>query len=129
MAAAEVLVVEDDQAIRETLTQFLREEGSIVHEAPNGTLALERLQTHPARLVVMLDILMPVMGGFAVLQAVAQNPALLTRHAYILMAATQRTPPPDVAALIEQHAIPYLLKPFDLDDVLAAVQKAARTLQ
>jgi|SRR5579862_4874423 len=127
--AAEVLVVEDDQAIREVIAQALLDEGYLVHEATNGQLALELLHTHPSRLVVLLDVLMPVMGGFEVLQIVTENPALLTRHAYVLLAATKRTPPPDVAALIEQHHIPFILKPFEMEDFLAAVDKAASTLE
>lgn len=126
---AEVLVVDDDQDIREALAQVLQDEGYTVHEAANGQLALDRLRTHPGRLVVLLDVLMPVMGGFAVLQAIAASPALLTRHAYIIIAATKRTPPPEVTALIEQLEIPYLLKPFELNTFLAAVQKAVSTLE
>jgi two-component system response regulator CpxR len=128
MAPTEVLVVDDDQDIREILVEYLQSEGYTVHQAPNGKLALEQLRTHPEPLVVVLDVLMPVMGGFAVLQAAAEHTALLMRHAYVIMAATKRTPPPEVAALIEQRQIPYLLKPFDMADILAAIEIAVGTL-
>ena len=129
MGAAEVLVVDDDQDIRELVVQCLQDEGYTVYEASDGTPALERLRAHAGRLVVLLDVLMPQMGGFAVLQIVAENAPFLTRHAYIIIAATKKTPPPDVAALIEQLHVPYILKPFDLADLLIAVEEAANTLQ
>lgn len=126
---AEVLVVDDDQDIRELIAVFLQEAGYTVYEAPNGKRALDRLRTHPARLVVLLDLLMPEMGGFELLQAAAEEPPLLTKHAYIIVAATRRTPPPELVPILAQLQIPILLKPFDIEELLSAVHKAASTLQ
>lgn len=128
MTTARVLIVEDDADIREAVVDILQGAGYTVLEASDGKVALERLRSHPEALVVLLDLLMPMMGGFEVLQAAAEEPPLLARHAYIICAATRRIPPPPVAALIEQHQIPFLQKPFDIDELPAAVQKAASTL-
>lgn len=61
-AATELLVVDDDAAIRDFLRSFLRQEGFQVSEAASGTQALERLHQHQPDLVI-LDLLMPDMDG------------------------------------------------------------------
>ena len=127
--AADVLIVEDDETTREVLAEFLLTEGYTIYQAPDGRPVLERLRTHPVGLVVLLDLMMPGMDGYAVLQAVAAEPPLATRHAYILMTATAKTLPPNVIALLKQLKISALSKPFDLDELLAAVQKAATRLR
>ncbi len=129
MTAVDVLVVEDDQEIREMLVEYLRDAGYTVYEAPDGKPALERLRTHPAGLVVLLDLMMPGMDGYAVLQAVAEESPLATKHAYILVSATSSTLPLKVAAILKQLHVMSVPKPFDLDELLAAVQKTASTLR
>lgn len=126
--AIAVFVVEDDDATREVLVDLLTEAGYAVFEAPDGKPALERLRTHPTGLVVLLDFWMPGMNGFAVLQAIAAEPPLATRHAYLLLSATGRWPSPEVLHLLKQLQIPSLSKPFDSDELLAAVHKAASRL-
>lgn len=129
MMIADILIVEDDEATREVLVECLRSEGYTVYQASDGRPVLERLRTHPARLVVVLDLMMPGMDGYAVLQTVAAESALATRHAYILMTATGRFLPPNVIELLKQLKGSVLSKPFDLEELLAAVQKAASRLQ
>lgn len=128
MAAVGVLVVEDDQEIREMTAGYLRDEGYTVYEAPDGKPALERLRTHPEGLVVLLDLMMPGMDGYAVLQAVAHESPLATRHAYILFTATAKTLPLKVVVMLKQLNVALVSKPFDLEQLLTAVQKAASTL-
>lgn len=128
MAPIGILVVEDDQDIREVTAGYLREEGYTVYEAPDGKPALARLRTHPEGLVVLLDLWMPGMDGYAVLQAVAEESPLATRHAYILFSANAQTFPLKVAVMLKQLNAAILSKPFDLEQLLAAVQKAASTL-
>ncbi len=62
-----VLVVDDDADIRATLAQILREEGFLVREASNGLEALERVAEEEPDLVV-LDLLMPILSGWPVLE-------------------------------------------------------------
>lgn len=122
-------MIEDDQELRELMVEYLREVGYTVYEAPDGKPALERLRTHPEGLVVLLDLMMPGMDGYALLQAVAAESPLATRHAYVLVSATGRTLPLKVAAILKQLKVASVPKPFDLDELLSAVQKAASTLQ
>jgi len=128
MAATGVLVGEDDQDIRALIVEYLQSAGYTVYEAPDGKPALERLRTHPKGLVVLLDLMMPGIDGYAVLQAVAHEPSLATKHAYILVSATSKTLPLKIAAILKQLHVTSVPKPFDLDELLAAVQKAASIL-
>jgi len=99
MVRPRVLVVEDDAATREMLVDFLGLEGFAVEHAPNGLVALDRVQAHRPH-VILLDLLMPVMDGPT-------------------FAATYRTVPGPHAPLIVMTASP------SLTDTLAAIQPAA----
>jgi CheY-like chemotaxis protein len=66
-AAARVLVVEDDPSTRELLVRTLEREGWGVQEAGNGRVALEHLAASPPD-VVLLDLVMPEMNGFELLE-------------------------------------------------------------
>jgi CheY-like chemotaxis protein len=69
-----VLVVEDDAATREMLSRTLGREGWTVVEAENGRVALDRLGTRTPGLV-LLDLMMPEMDGFAFLEALRSRDA------------------------------------------------------
>jgi adenylate cyclase len=68
-----VLVVEDDQATRMTLTRLLKSDGWEVDEAPNGRIGLERLRKAPSDLI-LLDLMMPEMDGFEFLAQLRRDP-------------------------------------------------------
>lgn len=125
----EVLVVDDDDDIRDTIRLALEDMGYIVYEAPDGRPALERLQAHPQGLVVVLDLNMPGMDGVALLHALATDPDLLARHRIIVLSARYgRTLPLAHVQLITQHAAVLVPKPFELDALLQAVATASASL-
>jgi CheY-like chemotaxis protein len=62
---AHVLLVDDDQAIRAAASRVLRSRGHLVEVAEHGVAALERLGRDPLPDVIVLDLSMPVMDGFA----------------------------------------------------------------
>jgi CheY-like chemotaxis protein len=124
-----VLVVEDDETIRESVVFCLREEGYTIYDAPDGKAALDLLREHAERMVVLLDLAMPVVDGFAVVQAVELNPPLAERHAYIIMSAQERTLPLAFVQQITRLNMAVLSKPFDLDQLLETVASAAARLQ
>ncbi len=68
MEPGSVLVVEDDADIRDALTDVLRMEQWTVEPAANGKLALERLRSGPPPDLMLLDLMMPVMDGFELLE-------------------------------------------------------------
>jgi CheY-like chemotaxis protein len=128
MRAPSVLIVDDDETIREVLANLLQEEGYTVFTAPDGQPALERLRTHSSSLVVLVDLMMPGMDGYALLQTLSAENPLTTQHAYILMSALAKTLPLKVVQLLEHLNVEFLSKPFGLDEVLAAVKTAANRL-
>ena len=124
---ARVLIVDDDEGIRESVRLALEEEGYEAAEAPNGKAALDFLQTSQERWLVLLDQLMPVLDGTGFLRAVQANPALISRHAYILLTARSRISAPtlDLATSLK---VTVLKKPFELDELLKLVAQSAARL-
>jgi CheY-like chemotaxis protein len=74
MEAGSVLLVEDDADIREALTDVLRMERWTVEPAANGKLALDRLRSGPQPDLMLLDLMMPVMDGFELLEHLRHEP-------------------------------------------------------
>jgi signal transduction histidine kinase/DNA-binding response OmpR family regulator len=66
-----VLLVEDDTSARELISQSIEKIGLTVAEAINGRQALTWLDAHPAPAMILLDLVMPEMDGFEVLDALA----------------------------------------------------------
>jgi CheY-like chemotaxis protein len=105
-----VLVVDDDAEIRETLTQLLQQEGYTVLRAENGVQALEQLRAgHPD--VMLLDLMMPVMSGWELLELLQENADLA------------RIPVIVVSAMSAPGACEHLAKPIDLDRLLSTVSR------
>ncbi len=127
---ATVLIVDDDDGIRETLRFLLEDEGYEVLEARNGAVGLDMLRTIPEPLVVLLDYRMPLMDGGAVLRAVAAE-GLDTRHAYALVLAIPYLldHDPQAQAQVDQSHIPIVAKPFDIDTLLTLVGSLAAQLE
>ena len=69
-----VLVVEDDAGAREMIRQTIEKMSLPVAEADNGLQALDWLGQHPLPAVILLDLMMPEMDGFEVLDALAAHP-------------------------------------------------------
>jgi two-component system, OmpR family, response regulator CpxR len=127
-----VLVVEHEPDLRESSADFLREEGYTVFTAPDGMSALERLRTHPTPLIVLLDWYMPSMDGLQVLQALAEDTAVVQPHVFIMLTASayeiRQRLSRDMAAIPAHLSVSVLGKPFDLDDGAALVARAAAHL-
>jgi len=106
--APRVLVVDDDEDIRETLSEILGANGFEVSTASNGREALARLRATPHALVV-LDLMMPVMTGWEFREAQMRDAAIATVPVIVISAA--RAP---------RHvdAVAFLPKPFDVDRLL-----------
>jgi CheY-like chemotaxis protein len=68
-SARAVLLVDDDPDIRDSVGECLRDEGYEVHTARNGQEALDRLNFGLRPSVILLDLMMPVLNGFEVLNA------------------------------------------------------------
>lgn len=116
---AEVLVVEDDEAIRGLLRSVLRRDGYAVAEARDGVEALEKMREHTFA-VVLLDLMMPRMNGWEVLDVLARDAAAQLACVIVISAALPKKPlPPE-----HQSAVFGMLpKPFDLEQVRTLVRQ------
>jgi CheY-like chemotaxis protein len=110
-----VLVVDDDPDIRDALRDILDDAGYRVALAFHGQMALEMLQKMARPCLVLLDWMMPVMDGAQFLQQLRQDP-LYDTVTVILCTASGRNVPTGAQGLLR--------KPFDLDELLAAVTTA-----
>lgn len=108
-----VLVVDDDEDVRESVALVLRDEGYTVETAVNGKDALDKLQRMPPPGLMLLDLMMPVMNGWATLDALKDR-----GHAPPVLVVSAAVPPapPGVSG--------YLRKPLELDVLLQKVDSA-----
>jgi two-component system phosphate regulon response regulator PhoB len=122
-----VLIVDDEPDLRETLRMVLDEEGYPVATAATGSDALAILRASHTPYVVLLDHYLSDGSGRVVLSALRSDPAT-ARHAVIYMSAGGEREVTALRAEFAQLQVPYLRKPFDLDDVLTLVAEAATRL-
>jgi class 3 adenylate cyclase len=104
-----ILVVDDNAPNREMLTRRLEREGHQVQQVAGGREALDLLHRQPIDLV-LLDVMMPEMDGYAVLQQLKADPAL-GRIPVLMISALDELD--SVVRCIELGAEDYLPKPFD----------------
>jgi len=110
-----VLIVEDDEDLREMMAQMLTLEGYEAATAANGREALEYLKEAQTPEVILLDLMMPVMDGWEFRRRQQADPAL-ARVPVIVLSALD----PSRAASVDAAA--FLKKPLDFDHLLALVR-------
>lgn len=76
MLRSRILVVEDDDDIRDSIKELLEEEGYSIETASNGQQALARIKGAGAPQLILLDLMMPVMDGWQFQKELRQVPAL-----------------------------------------------------
>ena len=117
---AEILLVDDEPALRELMKVALGPEYSFV-EAGDLDAALELVRSR-APDVVLLDLMLPGGSGFDVLRAVREDPALAGVRVVVVSAWHS---PDDRRAASDLGADGFLGKPFSLDDLVATVRALA----
>lgn len=114
-----VLVVDDDQYIREVIVELLEDEGYAVLQAANGSEALNVLQAR-AQLhlpcLILLDLMMPQMNGWEFRAAQQQTPDLA--HIPVVTISAHA----DVLTALQIDAAEHLPKPLDIDRLLTIVE-------
>ena len=114
-----VLVVDDDSDVRDLLTTIFRQRSLVVDTAADGREALELMREHRYT-VIILDILMPVLNGFGVLEGMSsiegQSPVVL-----VLTGADRRT----IERLDAQRIHGIVRKPFDPEELASLVAACA----
>lgn len=114
-----IVIADDDQSLRELIRYSLEHEGYQVIQAANGTQCMSLVREQRPDLVV-LDIVMPQMDGLEVCQHIrgfSQVPVLML---------TARMQSEDVITGLNQGADDYLVKPFNMDELLARIRALLR---
>ncbi len=115
--AQRILVVDDEQIIRESLSFILKKEAYDVEEAANGKEALVKHESNPFDIIIT-DIEMPEMKGVELLRQIRQR----TPQALVVIVTAFGSVETAVQALRE-GAADYILKPINFDDLLYRVKK------
>ena len=119
MAAATILVVDDDADIRDALSSLLEELGYETWCAANGKEALERLRrpggTAPG--LILLDLMMPVMDGFQFIREQRKDPLLSAIPVVVVTAGSENS---------VQGVLEVLKKPVRAERLLASVEQHCR---
>jgi CheY-like chemotaxis protein len=119
-----VLVVDDEPQVAWVLRFSLEHEGFRTYTASNGIEALEELQKHSPR-VIVLDLMMPEMDGWTVMERIRKLP--LDRRPRIVIVSAL-TGPDEKAKATALGADAFVPKPFDVEeliDVLGGLAKAS----
>jgi DNA-binding response OmpR family regulator len=117
-----ILVAEDDAGVRDLIRARLTEAGWDVHTAHNGLEAIGRIRLlRPSALI--LDINMPLLDGFGVLEIIRADEALRDIRVLVL---TARHAADDVKRAMSLGAKDFLAKPFNDGQLLARVARLLR---
>lgn len=114
-----ILLVEDDEVIRETTRVVLEDEGYEVDEATSGEDALAVFSRRPAD-CVLLDLMLPGADGFATCRSLRQKSIVP------IIMVTARSDTYDVVAGLEAGADDYVAKPFEPKELAARVRALLR---
>ena len=117
--AISVLIVEDDKNIAELLQMYMEKEGYAVTLAADGGQGLEKFRSIQPDLV-LLDVMMPVMDGWAVCKAIraeSQTPVIML---------TAKSELDDKITGLKAGADDYITKPFEMKEVLARIEAVLR---
>jgi len=125
VAKASIMVVEDDQDIRELVIYNLGKEGYTVVSAESGEQALKLIESANPDLIV-LDIMLPGMDGIEVLRSLKQG----SRYAQIpVIMATAKSEDSDIITGLELGADDYIAKPFSPKVLIARIRSLLRRTQ
>lgn len=109
-----VLVVDDDDDVREVMALILQDEGFLVTTAANGREALERLEHVPEPRVMLLDLMMPVMSGWETIQALRDRGLLERLRIVVCTSAPGEAP----------KGFPVVAKPIQFGALVSAIAAA-----
>lgn len=117
--AADVLIVEDEPSILESLDFILKRAGLSIETVTDGEAALDSLRRDRPR-VLVLDVMLPKRSGFEVLKQVRSEPGLETLPVLILTAKGQAQ---DRRIAEDLGADAFVTKPYANADVVSAVKR------
>lgn len=115
-----ILIVEDDPVLSESIAELLTDAGYAVAAAPNGADALDYLRANAAPHLILLDLMMPVVDGFAFRREQLRDRAL-SRIPVIVLSAIWRN-----EQVCSIGAADWFTKPADIDALLQSISRTAR---
>jgi CheY-like chemotaxis protein len=120
-ALAQIMIVEDNADLRETLAELLNLEGYRVDDVANGQEALDRLRKVPPPRLILLDLMMPVMNGWAFLSELRRDPRWATIPVVVMSAMADEEAPRRLQGLAG-----CIRKPVDLEELLKLAARYCR---
>lgn len=117
---ARILIVDDDESIRKTLKAILEEVGHEVDTAPNGRQATRKCKTRFYNLA-LIDIRLPDMEGTTLLTKIGNMTPKMRKIIITGYPSLQ-----NAVEALNRGADAYIVKPFDLTEVLQTIQKQLR---
>ncbi|MBN2982372.1 ATP-binding protein [Cohnella algarum] len=118
-----ILVVDDDFASLQAMINLLRLEGYSIVAVNRGQMALEQLSRTPDFSLAILDIMMPDMSGYEVLQKIRER---FSSFELPVLMLTARSRPHDVRSALEIGANDFVAKPFEAEELTARVRSLTR---
>jgi CheY-like chemotaxis protein len=119
LAGRKVLIVDDDVRNIFALSSVLERRGMTVLSAGTGREAIETIDTTPDLAIVLMDIMMPEMDGYATMQVIRQNPSF---RRLPIIALTAKAMKGDREKCLEAGASEYLAKPVNTEQLLSALR-------
>ena len=114
-----ILVIEDEETVRENILELLDAEGFDAIAAPNGRIGLELARQQLPDLI-LCDVRMPELDGYGVLQGIRSDPAIAGIPLIFLTAKASKT---DLSYGLELGANAYITKPFTITELLSAISE------
>lgn len=115
-----VLVVEDQEETALLITYLVKSAGYQHKYASNGQEALDLLNDGLRPDLILLDAMMPVMGGYELLEELQKDESLKEIPVVMLTSLDEAS---DVLTAVKKGAVDYCTKPVDPDDLLATIQR------
>jgi CheY-like chemotaxis protein len=112
-----ILVIEDENFIRENLLELLEIEGFEAVGAENGCVGVELAKQQQPNLI-LCDVMMPELDGYGVLEALRQDPVTAKIPFLFLTASADRS---NLQKIRDLGINDFILKPFNVDKFLAAI--------
>lgn len=125
---ATVLLIDDDDAIRESLGWILHDAGYTVVQAATAQQGIAALGAASDPIVVLFDYIMPNETGEDFVRTAQSEVPFAERHAYICFTASPTRVPASLSEWLAQRGAPTIAKPFDLEALFAVVEREAARL-
>ena len=114
-----ILIIEDNRMLLENTAEFLEMEGYEAIMAIDGKEGYEKICSSMPDLVIC-DLLMPEMGGLELMNRMATHDHLKNIPVIIYSAKSEKK---EISRILESGAYDYIIKPSDLEDLLASIKK------